>query len=173
MYNTLKIRILTQKDCKIWKQFRLEALKNSPENFGSSYEEEVNWTDLAFQDSLQKSKIFAAFDGQVLMACVGFYSLNTIKTKHCGIIWGMYTLPEYRRQGVAGALFQVVIAHAQSCVMQLHLTCVTTNISAIQFYQKFGFKIYGTEPRALKIGDAFFDEHLMMLDFTKTIYEKT
>ena len=34
------------------------------------------------------------------------------------------------------------------------------------FYQKQGFKIYGTEPRALKIGDTFFDEHLMILDLT-------
>ena len=39
----MKIKILAQEDWKIWRSFRLEALKNSPESFGSSYEEEVNW----------------------------------------------------------------------------------------------------------------------------------
>ncbi len=49
---------------------------------------------------------------------------------------------------------------------QLHLTCVTSNLGAVALYQKHGFKIYGTEPNALKIGDTFFDEYLMTLDLT-------
>ena len=80
----------------------------------------------------------------------------------------MYTRPEYRGQGIASALIQTIISHPKSRVTQLHLTCVTTNLDAVAFYQKHGFKIYGTEPRALKIRDAFFDEHLMMLEL-KTI----
>ena len=39
----MKIRMLTQDDWKLWKSFRLEALKNSAESFGSSYGEELNW----------------------------------------------------------------------------------------------------------------------------------
>jgi len=64
-------------------------------------------------------------------------------------------------------MLEAVILYAQSRVLQLHLTVVTTNLGAIKLYQKHGFKIYGTEPRALKIGDVFFDEHLMVLDLTK------
>ena len=94
--------------------------------------------------------------------------MNSAKTKHRGVIWGMYTRPEYRGQGIASALIQTIISHAKSHVAQLHLTCVTTNLGAVAFYQKHGFKIYGTEPRALKIRDTFFDEHLMMLEL-KTI----
>jgi len=44
----LEIKILAQKDWKNWKQFRLDALKNSPKDFGSSYEEELNWPDSDF-----------------------------------------------------------------------------------------------------------------------------
>jgi len=65
------------------------------------------------------------------------------------------------------ALQNSPITDAKSKVLQLHLTCVTSNQGAIQFYQKHGFKIYGTEPRALKIGNIFFDEHLMVLDLSE------
>ena len=82
----MKIRMLTQEDWQLWKLFRLKALKNSPESFGSSYEEEVNWPDLDFQNSLIKSDIFGVFVDSSLVSCVGFYSLNTAKTKHRGVI---------------------------------------------------------------------------------------
>ena len=54
----MKIRLLTQEDWQPWKLFRLEALKNSLMSFGSSYEEEANWSDLDFQNGLTKSDIF-------------------------------------------------------------------------------------------------------------------
>ncbi|MCS5711486.1 GNAT family N-acetyltransferase [Candidatus Berkiella aquae] len=159
----MKIRILTADDWVIWKKIRLEALQNSPENFGSSIEEECNWPDLEFQNGLNKSHVFGAFVEETLVACAGFYVLNFIKMQHRGVIWGMYTCPEYRHQGVASALMEAVIDNARTKVLQLHLTCVTSNLNAVEFYQKKGFKIYGTEPRALKIDNTFFDEHLMVL----------
>ena len=168
----MKIRMLMQEDWQLWKLFRLDALKNSPESFGSSYEEELNWPDLDFQTALTKSDIFGVFVDNSLVSCAGFYSLNSAKTKHRGVIWGMYTRPECRGKGIASALIQIVINHAKSRVTQLHLTCVTSNLSAVAFYQKQGFKIYGTEPHALKIGDAFFDEHLMTLDLTGDAMKK-
>ena len=162
----MKIKILTQEHWKIWKSFRLKALKDSPKNFGSSYEEELNWSNSDFQNSLTNSDVFGAFINNSLVSCAGFYILNSAKTKHRGIIWGMYTLPEYRGQGIGSTIIQTIINHAKSQVTQLHLTCVTSNLGAMALYQKQGFKIYGTEPHALKIGDAFFDEHLMILDLT-------
>lgn len=163
----MKIRLLTVDDWQIWKNIRLEALQNSPENFGSSYVEECNWSDLEFQTGLKNSDVFGVFIENTLVACAGFYTLNFIKTQHRGVIWGMYTRPEYRKKGIASALIKYVVANARSKVLQLHLTCVTSNLDAIHCYQKQGFKIYGTEPRALKIGDTFYDEHLMALDLTE------
>lgn len=165
--SAMKIRLLTRDDWQIWKDIRLEALQNSPENFGSAYEEELNGSDAEFQEGLIKSNIFGAFIESKLAACAGFYCLTSLKTKHRGVIWGMYTRPEFRKRGVASALIQTVITHAKSRVSQLHLTCVTSNLGAIQFYKKQGFKIYGTEPCALKIDDSYFDEHLMVLDLTE------
>ena len=58
-----------------------------------------------------------------------------------------------------------MIAHAKKRVIQLHLTVVTSNTAAVKLYEKNGFRIYGTEPRSLKISDVFYDEHMMILEF--------
>ncbi|HAT8893446.1 TPA: GNAT family N-acetyltransferase [Legionella pneumophila] len=168
----MKIRQLFDADWDLWKEIRLEALNNSPESFGSSYEEEVLMSDADFQNRLSKGYVLGAFVDDLLVSCAGFYKLNSLKTKHRGVIWGMYTRLEYRGKGIATALIQNLIQHAKTCVTQLHLTCVTNNFVARDFYQKQGFRIYGTEPKALKINDTFYDEYLMVLDFKEEPMKK-
>lgn len=137
----MNIRLLTTEDWKTWKEFRLAALQNSPENFCSSYEEEADLPDSDFQDQLNKNDIFGAFINDSLASCAAFYSLTTQKTKHRGVIWGMYTHSDYRGHGIANALIQKIIDHAKSKVIQLQLSCLTNNLAAINLYQKHGFNI--------------------------------
>ncbi len=87
--------------------------------------------------------------------------------QHRGKLFAVYVRPEYRGQGIADQLIDIIINHAKSRVIQLHLTCTTANESAVKLYQKHGFKIYGTEPRSLKIDYDFFDEHMMILELNK------
>lgn len=58
-----------------------------------------------------------------------------------------------------------VLSYAKSRVIQLHATVVTTNQAALRLYEKNGFKVYGTEPRSLKVGNQFYDEHMLILVF--------
>lgn len=161
----MNIRKLDTQDMTLWKQFRLAALQESPECFGSSYEEEIERTDYEWEERLTKNTLFGVFIDKRLVGAAGFFTLKLLKLTHRGGIFSMYTLPEYRRQGVGSALIQHVISYAKDQVSQIHLMCVTTNISAINLYQKYGFRIYGTETRALKLQDKFYDEHLMILEF--------
>ena len=162
--NNMEIRLLKKEDYENWKQLRLEALQNYPESFGSSYEEEIN---TPIKDSMFIDQdIFAAFIGSKLVAMVGFSIFKMKKMSHRGVLFGMYAKLEYRGKNIADKLMLAVIDHAKTKVTQLHLTCITKNSSAIKLYEKHGFKIYGTEPRALKIGVEYFDEHLMVLDLT-------
>lgn len=39
----------------------------------------------------------------------------------------------------------------------------TSNLGAVAFYQKHGFKIYGEEPNSLKIENQYFNEYIMVL----------
>ncbi|HAU0495606.1 TPA: GNAT family N-acetyltransferase [Legionella pneumophila] len=163
----MKIKQLFDADWHLWKEIRLEALNNSPESFGSSYEEEVLMSDADFQDGLSKGYVLGVFVDDLLVSCAGLYTLNLLKTKHRGVLWGVYTRPEYRGKGIATVLIQALIQYAKTHVTQLHLTCVVSNFVARSFYQKQGFRIYGTEPKALKINDTFYDEYLMVLDFNE------
>ena len=55
-----------------------------------------------------------------------------------------------------------LITYARNRVELLQLTVVTTNPRALRFYRRIGFSIYGTEQRALKQGEQYFDEFLMV-----------
>lgn len=87
----MRIRPLSTEEWEIWKQFRLEALQNSPENFGSSYEEEVNYSEDDWQSHINQSDIFGVLLSDLLVGAAGFYTLSTVRTKHRGILFGMYT----------------------------------------------------------------------------------
>lgn len=159
------IKRLTKEDWTAWKELRLEALRISPTGFGQTLEEALKRSDADFENDVDKGTIFAAVINDKLAGCIGFYSLTGVKTKHQGNIWGVYTRPEHRGKGIADAMIKVVIDHAKTRALQIHLSCDAGNHGAIALYQKNGFKIYGTEPRALKVGDEFIDLHLMVLEF--------
>jgi len=54
-------------------------------------------------------------------------------------------------------------AQANSGLEQILLAVATGQTAAIQLYRKFGFEVFGTEPRALKLGSEYIDEIHMVL----------
>ncbi|MBA3537273.1 MAG: GNAT family N-acetyltransferase [Tatlockia sp.] len=163
----MKVKILKNEDWKQFRILRLEALKEHPEAFGSSFEEEVNLSDEEFEINFKKSTFFGVLENNNLVACAGFFTFLLSKMKHKGVVFSMYTKRDYRNLRIADALLKSVITHAKKLVIQLHLTVVTSNHVALKLYQNNGFRVYGTEHRALKIGEQFHDEHLMVLDLDK------
>jgi ribosomal protein S18 acetylase RimI-like enzyme len=96
---------------------------------------------------------------------VGFYRNSGMKEQHKGQIWGMYVIPDMRGRGLGKALLSQAITHAASLagVVQIHLAVVTAQEAARRLYRSLGFEVYGLEPRALKVGQQYFDEELMVL----------
>ena len=83
--------------------------------------------------------------------------------RHKGTLFGVYVRPDRRRAGLGEALVGAVIAHARGRVEQLHAAVVVTAAPARALYRKLGFQPYGLEPRALKVGDQYFDQELLVL----------
>jgi ribosomal protein S18 acetylase RimI-like enzyme len=54
-------------------------------------------------------------------------------------------------------------AKQDSSLEQIVLSVATRQTAAKQLYSSFGFKTYGTEPNALKVGSAYTDEDHMIL----------
>lgn len=159
---TYTIRKLTQSNVDAYKGIRLEALKLSSENYGSSYEDEAKEDDAFFIHRLTDGYIYSAFNAGKIVATLGFYQNKGRKRKHVGNIWGVYTKPEHRRKKLSKQLLNMVYKELPEDIKILHLGVRATNTIAHEFYKREGFRQYGVDEKATKIGDEYIDEILMM-----------
>ena len=167
------IRQLTEDDAEAFRALRLRALGEPPEAFGTSYQEtaaqplSVIVQRLRPDSAAPHNFILGAFDeaDRALIGMVGFYREHRLKTRHKGSIWGMYVSRAAQGRGAGRALLAeaIAVARAQPDLEQITLMVVSTNEAAHRLYRSFGFETYGTEPRALKVGEQYYDEDLMLL----------
>ncbi len=74
----------------------------------------------------------------------------------------MYVHPRARGGRVGDALMRFLIAEARAQgIEQMILTVAAENSRARRLYERWGFSVYGTEPRAIKLADGYMDELLM------------
>lgn len=163
----MEIRTLTEEDAAIYRELRLEALQTSPEAFGSTYEEGAARPLSATAERLRTPGAFTlgAFADDALVGVVTLVRDAGLKMRHRANIYAMYVTPAARGRGVGRALMEEAIRRARAVpgIEQLHLAVVSNNTTARALYDALGFVVYGREPRALKSGDRYFDEDMMIL----------
>ncbi|GIN74813.1 N-acetyltransferase [Bacillus sp. J14TS2] len=162
----MEIRLLNPLDSKKYLDLRLEALQTNPEAFASSYEEEkdsVKKYESRFQS--QDSLTFGAFENEKLIGVVTLVIEKNKKLKHRANIFAMYVSPEKRGIGVGKNLMleAIKIAKGLEGIEQIYLTVVTSNDQAKRLYSSLGFKKFGEDKKAIKLGNRYFDEELMVL----------
>jgi ribosomal protein S18 acetylase RimI-like enzyme len=161
---SLKLRRLETQDVAIYRELRLEGLKGHPEAFLSSWEYEANKPISWWAERFETNMIFGGWvDNSSIAGVAGLRVQDAVKLRHKGVLWGMYVRPEARRTGLSTALVQQVIGHARTVVEELCLTVGASNVAACRLYSAAGFKPYGLERRALKVGSEYYDEVLMTL----------
>jgi RimJ/RimL family protein N-acetyltransferase len=155
---------LTGADAAAYRELRLQALRDHPEAFAACFEEEAARPPEWFAARLDAGAVFAGWRaGDARPAgMAGLFVPEGAKTQHNGLLWGMYVRPEARGSGLAAALVERVVEHARGVVEEVRLTVVSTNLAALRLYARLGFTACATEPRALKVGDAYHDEVLML-----------
>jgi len=173
----MRIQALTEEYTEQFRGLRLQALRDTPEAFGSSYEEESQLSATQFiqkfaalRTAIIDNFILGAFDeSNRLVGVVGLYPEPKKKTQHKANVVGMYVAPEARNQSVGRLLLEELIARASRLerIRKLNLAVVSTNIAAKRLYLSLGFQVYGVERDALKVGDTFYDEDLMALMLNK------
>ncbi|WP_322904206.1 GNAT family N-acetyltransferase [Paenibacillus campi] len=163
----MNIHRLDASHAEAYRQLRLEALEQYPEAFASSYEEELAWPIERFNDRLSTDDKFTigAWLDQQLIGAVTLSPERRTKLKHRANIVAMYVRPEHRGSGTGRQLMQHAIGLARELggIEQLYLSVMAHNEPAKRLYMALGFETYGKDWRALKIGDAYHDEELMVL----------
>ncbi len=166
----IEVRKLTVEDAEQYREIRLQSLRDHPEAFAASFDEERKATVADMREKLKKRNrpnnfIAGAFAGDDLVGVVGFYQYTQKKMRHKGYIWGMYVGRDYQGRGVGTKLLNYVKKQARelSGLEQVILTVASRNTRAKRLYEKVGFETYGLEKKALKVNQRYYDEEHMMM----------
>jgi ribosomal protein S18 acetylase RimI-like enzyme len=168
---SITVRRLTVFDTAKYRTVRLHGLLNDPTAFGGCHAEESPLTEAEFAAFIteppSKSAIFGAFlSNQEMVGVVGLKIPTSTKMQHKATLWGMYTLPSARGLGVGRALMTHLLGYARSqpALERILLAVTASNVVASRWYAKEGFRLYGTEPCAVKFGCNYEDDELRVLD---------
>lgn len=138
-----------KEDWRSIKELRLESLKNEPQAFWISYQEEAMQTDEAWQEKINltlgegpKEILVLAKDGENLIGMAGASADDENNWK----IKNVYIKPEYRGKGISTKILQETIEKINSRrdVKLIQLKVNTKQEPAIRLYQKCGFQIIET-----------------------------
>ncbi len=157
------IRQLDAADAAAFRQLRLEGLRDHPEAFGASHDEEAALPLTDFADRLAANLVLGGFDGD-LQGCIALARGRSAKTRHIATIWGVYVRPAARGTGLAARLLDAVIARGLEDCRSLRLSVSATNQPARRLYQRAGFTDWALDREALLVDGIFRDEILMRLD---------
>ena len=161
------IRELRDQDAEAYVEHRRAALTESPLAFASSPSDDIVSSPEAVRDQLRRSPesvILGAFSPD-LVGAVGLYRDRHVKSSHKALLWGMYVAPDHRRRGLGSELLQAALGHARALqgVKWVHLSVSSASAGARRLYERAGFRVWGTEPDALRHDGQAVVEHHMAL----------
>lgn len=162
----MEIRRLGPSDASVFQTLRLQALRECPSAFASSYEEECTTPIAVVSERMAPAAdrgIFGVFSQSELIGSIGFGREGLRKLAHKGFIWGMYVVPAFRNQRVGRQLVSHVLEFAESIqgMRQVLLRVNAANSAAIALYEAMGFKAFGVERGAMLIDGELHDEIMM------------
>lgn len=146
-------------DWQAYRQMRLAALRESPEAFVSSYDEEKDYDEDFWRLRMSRStRLVAVQDTQP----VGIVSIGQSSDEDVAELFGMWVEPTLRGAGVARALTEEAARHAQATGHRaLQLWVPSDNGRAVAFFSGHGFR--PTDERRPMHTDAAVDEVAMVL----------
>ena len=147
---------------------RLRSLQEHPSAYTSSAEEEASTADTWSVERCagrEGNVMIGAFAGHILVGTGGVERQPRAKQRHKATVYGMYVAPEHGGRGIGQAVLEALLATARGWggIEQVQLTVTTDNAPAERLYRAAGFRSFGRERRAIKVGDAYYDKDHMVL----------
>jgi ribosomal protein S18 acetylase RimI-like enzyme len=153
------VKALEGEDWQAFREVRLAALRESPEAFASTYEEELEFDEDLWRARLARSERLLACDGD---EAVGIASLGQAEEEGVAELFGMWVTPSRRGSGVAWELTHAAALHARAAGRwALKLWVSTDNGRAVAFFSSYGFR--PTDQRRPMTTDATVEELAMIV----------
>lgn len=133
-------------EADLFKQIRLTALLESPSAFDSTYESAMQRSSRSWQEQADSTAqgsdraTFIAFSGDSPVGITALY--RTGSRTDVGEMLQVWVAPEYREQGVASQVMEVVFQWAKENGFRTVIATVANgNTRALRFYLKHGFQL--------------------------------
>ncbi len=159
----MQIRSLSAVDAEALFALRREALEDAPLAFSASAEDDL-WTSAevvrAQIEIRGGSQVFGAFEGG-LQGMLGLTRARHVKAARKVFLWGLYVRAPWRGQGVARALLSSAVQHSRSLagVRSVHVSATEAAPAARRLYESSGFRLWGTEPDSIQVGERLLSEY--------------
>ena len=87
-----------------------------------------------------------------------------LKTRHKAVLVAVYVAPAARGQRVGAELLAALLDWGGTVpgLLQVRLSVSVTQLAARRLYTAQGFRVYGLEPRALRVNGQDVDDELMV-----------
>lgn len=161
--------LLTPADAPAYVALRREMLADSPWAFLASPEQDRGCDVEKVRASLARSDAaivaVKAEGGGELVAAAGVVREEALKRRHIAIIWGVYVQASARGTGLGRAVVTRAMDVAKSWegIASIHLAVNANAPAAKKLYESLGFREWGFEPDAVRIGAASYGEYHMAI----------
>lgn len=157
------VRRLAPADAAAYQALRLEGFTRHPLQFRIAPEDESGLSLQQVGERLERTFVAGGFEADALVGAGGLTRFEGTKLRHRALLWGMYLRERARGAGLADELMRALVAEARTQgIEQVILTVAAQNDRARRLYKRWGFSVYGIEPRAIKLDHGYLDEALMV-----------
>lgn len=167
---TVQIRQVLESDAAAYRTLRLHLLEESPDSYGTTYDEAVA-RPLEHTAERLRTQLDPAVGltlGAFAPELVGMATMlraEGLKSRHKATVFATGVAAANRGQGVGRQLMAAVLdwARQQPYLEQVLLTVVLPNEAALRLYRGLGFTSYGIDRQGLKLGEQYWDEEQLVL----------
>jgi len=163
MSNPATIRLFHAAEWREYREVRLRALEDSPDAFGSTYEDSVRYPDEHWMERLRRARsetdypMAAIVDGTIAGIAWARIESPEYRAAH---LYQMWVDPMYRGRGIGRALMESAISWARrqnADRMILEVTC--GDRPARRLYEAFGFTPIGA-PEPVRPGSELLEQSM-------------
>jgi ribosomal protein S18 acetylase RimI-like enzyme len=152
---------LTAADALEYKAFFTTGLQRHPDCFGISPADEASepFPTTGAPDSFT---LGLRTEVGALAGVVSFQREGTTRERHRhrGVLFRMYVAQEFGGLGLGKQLIAEVLRRAADLpgIEKVNLVVIASNTRAQRLYEQVGFEAWGTEARAFKYGETYYDK---------------